>query len=126
MRVVDPTTGRIVYEQAEINPTKWTADGGTWTIQTATQPDGSTGSVAQGITSTNQILKSTYSGNDYVLEGFGRQITDRVWGLGARVTDRRNLYSLNLYEDIDEEDNLYFYNWQNGTASILFREGMAL
>jgi len=124
MRVVDPTTGRIVYEQAEINPTKWTADGGTWTIQTATQPDGSTGSVAQGITSTNQILKSTYSGNDYVLEGFGRQITDRVWGLGARVTDRRNLYSLNLYEDIDEEDNLYFYNWQNGTASILFREGM--
>ena len=114
MRVVDPSTGRLLYEEGVLDGTKWTADGGAWSVTSATQQDGTTGHVAQGITSGNQILKSSFSGSDYILEGYGRQISGNVWGLGVRTTSARNTYTLNLYDNHDAEDNLYFYRWPGG------------
>ena len=120
MRVVDPSTGRIMYEQGEINGTKWTPDGGTWSVVSATQQDGTTGNVAQGVTTASQILKSSFSGSDYIMEGYGRQIAGRVWGLGTRTTNRLNIYSLNLYENLDndlERHNFHFYTWNSGSVT---------
>jgi hypothetical protein len=114
LRTADLTAPRLPY--GAIDGAKWTAFGGTWTAPTTTQPNGSTGVVVQGVTGTRQLLKSSYSGADYILEGYGRQIAGRVWGLGLRVTDANNLYSINLYEDLDGVSNLYLYTWVNGTV----------
>ena len=118
MRVVDPSTGRIMYEEGELNDAKWTADGGTWIVTNSTQQDGTEGYVLQGTTSERQLLRSSYSGTDYIVESFGRQIGGRVWGLGVRSQDRRNTYTLSLYEDLDNDPlhNFHFYTWLNGAA----------
>ena len=119
MRVVDPSTGRIMYEQGELDNSKWSVDGGTWTVTNAIQQDGTPGSVAQAATTANSILKTFYSGTDYILEGYGRQISGRVWGLGVRAQNRQNLYSFNLYEALDNDPrhNLHFYAWVNGLVT---------
>jgi hypothetical protein len=111
MRTADLTAPRLQFHSLDWS--KWTASGGSWTsVSGVTQQDGSIGYVAQGLTSANQILYSTnYQGTDYVLEGYGQQRSGRVWGLGARVTDANNLYSINLYEDLDGTNNLYVYRW---------------
>jgi hypothetical protein len=93
-----------------LDSTKWTPGGnGTWSV-TTTQPNGATGVVAQIVGDPNrtgeQILRSSYTGTDYVLEGYGQLAAGRVWGLGTRVTDQDNLYTANLYEDLDK-NNLY-------------------
>ena len=56
MRVVDPSTGRIMYEEGELNSSKWTPDGGTWIVTNTTQQDGTEGFVLQGTTSERQLL----------------------------------------------------------------------
>jgi hypothetical protein len=56
-----------------------------------------------------------------VVEAYGRLLGGRVWGLGARATDQNNLYSTNIYEDLDGTYNLYEYNWVKGRASTLNR-----
>ena len=119
MRVVDPSTGRIMYEQGELDPAKWTADGGTWTVTNALQQDGTSGSVAQGITTANSVLQSSFTGTDYIIEGYGRQLAGRLWGLGVRTQNRQNLYSFNLYEALDNDPrhNLHFYTWANGVVT---------
>lgn len=118
MRVVDPATGRIMYEEGELNSSKWTPDGGTWIVTNTTQQDGTEGFVLQGTTSERQLLRSAFSGSDYIVESFGRQIGGRVWGLGVRAQDRRNTYTLSLYEDLDNSPlhNLHFYTWLNGNV----------
>lgn len=118
MRVVDPTTGRIMYEEGELNDTKWTADGGTWIVTSTTQQDGTQGFVLQGTTTERQLLRSGFSGSDYTVEAYGRQIGGRVWGLGVRAQDRRNTYTLSLYEDLDGSPlhNLHYYTWLNGNV----------
>jgi len=118
MRVVDPATGRIMYEEGELNNTKWTADGGTWIVTSSTQQDGTQGFVLQGTTSERQLLRSSFTGSDYTVEAYGRQIGGRVWGLAARAQDRRNTYTLSLYEDLDGSPlhNLHYYTWLNGNA----------
>lgn len=119
MRVVDPSTGRIMYEEGQLDPAKWTADAGTWTVTNATQQDGTSGPVARAVTTANSVLLSSFSGTDYIIEGYGRQLAGRVWGLGVRAQNRQNLYSLNLYEALDNDPrhNLHFYTWANGTVT---------
>ncbi len=96
-----------------LDPGKWTASGGSWSAVQATQQDGSPGTVAQGSTTGRDILSASYTGADYVLEAYGRQIGGRVWGLGARAGGINNLYTVNLYEDLDSSNNLYVYSWVN-------------
>ena len=111
------------FEGTGLNPQRWTASGGSWTIVTGAQQDGSTGGVVEGVVgnSTREILLSSYVGTDYILEAYGRLLGGRVWGLGTRATNKDNLYSSNLYEDLDSTNNLYEYNWVNGGASTLGR-----
>jgi len=55
---------------------------------------------------------SSFSGNDYILEGYGKQVEGRVWGLGFRASGPGggNNYQLNIYEDLDGTQNMYLYN----------------
>jgi len=118
MRVVDPSTGRIIYEQGEIDDTKWTPDsGGTWEAISDIQQDGSEGVVAKGSTTTKALIKSSFIGSDFILEGYGKQISDRVWGLGFRTSDAQNTYLLNIYEDLDLTDNLYLYKFSTSSGN---------
>lgn len=103
------------------DPTKWTAlgDGGyTWNIVTTSQQNGISGKVVQGITTANRLLQTLYfSGTDYILEAYGKQVSVVGWGLGFRCYDPTNSFTANLYENLDEYDNLYIYNW-GGTAPL--------
>jgi len=109
------------FEGTGLNPQRWTSSGGSWTIVTGAQQDGSTGGVVEGVvgSSTREILLSSYVGTDYFFEAYGRLLGGRVWGLGTRSTNKDNLYSSNLYEDLDSTNNLYEYNWVNGGGSTL-------
>jgi hypothetical protein len=73
----------------------------------------------QGSTSAQQILYSNYTGTDYVIEAYGKQLQGRVWGLGARVKDPNNSYSFNLYDDLNTGQNLWAYSWLNSNAITL-------
>ena len=119
MRVVDPSTGRIMYEQGLVDPAKWTPEGGNWSIKSAVQQDGTTGVVAEGSTTANSLLKSSFSGTDYILEGYGKQIAGPIWGLGVRTTNTQNTYTLNLYEALDNNPigNFHFYRWKTGFST---------
>ncbi|UOA10209.1 DUF2341 domain-containing protein [Methylobacter sp. S3L5C] len=111
------------------DPGKWTATGGTWTVAAAAvQQDGTIGAVMQGSigSSVRQALRSTYTGTDYVLEAYGKQLSGRLWGLGVQSADQNNLYSINLYEDIDGANNLYAYDWVNGSASVLNKSAVGV
>ena len=99
-----------------IDATKWTASGGSWAVLSGTQQDGTTGGVAQGTTTGRQILYSSYSGTDYVVDAYGQQSGGRLLGLGVRVNGANNLYSINLYEDLDSANNLYLYSWVNNAT----------
>jgi len=104
------------FSGGTLDPTKWTASGGTWSVVSDTKPDGTVGNVAQGSTSSRQILYSSYTGTDYVLDAYGQQISGRVWGLGVRATGVANLYSINLYDDLGSGTNLYVYSWVNNSS----------
>lgn len=93
--------------------TKWTSSGGSWNIAATTQKNGASGNVVQGVTTAFQILRSAFTGNDYVLEADGYQVSGPEWGLGFRVSNNLNYYTTNLYHGIDE---MYLYNWVNGGA----------
>ena len=119
MRVVDTSTGRIIYQEGVLDNTKWTADGGTWTVTSAMQPDGSTGPVAQGTTSDKQVLMSSFTGSDYTLEGYGKQLAGRIWGLGAESLTAK-IYTQFIFmrnSDNDPLHNLHYYTWNNGTVT---------
>ena len=111
------------FNSLSLDTSKWRASGGSWSVNTDIQQDGSTGGVARGTIGGDirGVLLSLYQGSDYVLEAYGKQLSGRVWGLGVRATDQNNLYSINLYEDLDSTYNLYVYNWVNGSASTLTR-----
>ena len=99
---------------------KWTLSGGSWARIPDVKQDGFTGLVAQGyLMASPQILKSTFSGTDYVLEAYGKLLQGRVWGLGAWVQDPANLDSINLYDDLNTTENLYLYDWVSGSATEL-------
>jgi hypothetical protein len=106
-----------------LDGSRWRATGGSWGIVTDTQPDGSVGGVLQGSIGSDirDVLLSSYQGSDYVLEAYGRLLGGRVWGLGVRAADQNNLYSSNLYEDLDSTYNLYEYDWVSGSAATLDR-----
>ncbi|HUJ19263.1 MAG TPA: DUF2341 domain-containing protein, partial [Nitrospirota bacterium] len=120
-RVADLNAGRLLFSNQAIDPGRWTASGGTWTVVTDVQQDGTTGNVAKGSigSSARQILLSSYQGGDYILDAYGKLLSSRLWGLGVRALDVNNLYSVNLYEDLDSTNNLYVYNWVNGSAATL-------
>jgi hypothetical protein len=109
------------FNSPTLDTSRWTATGGSWSVVTDTQQDGSVGGVVEGMigSSARQVLRSSYQGSDYVLEAYGALLSGRVWGLGVRATDQNNLYSINLYADLDSTNNLYVYNWVNGSASML-------
>jgi hypothetical protein len=121
-RVADLTKGRslVQVQQGVLDLNKWIATGGTWQVATSTQQDGTPGGVLQGTigTSGQQILRSKYySGSDYVLEVYGKQLSGRVWGVGVRAFDQFDLFDINLYEDLDATNNLYVYNWVSGSST---------
>jgi hypothetical protein len=99
------------------NLIKWTPSGGNW--QLTSSSSGSQGLVLQGNTFERQILVSSFSSTGYILEASARQISGRVWGLGVSAANAANLYSVNVYNDLDPQPNLYLYRWSNGTASQL-------
>ena len=113
-RYADLTQGLSQIEVPDIN--KWTASGGTWDIVTTTQQNGSSGKVVHGITTAFQILRSSFSGSDYILEASGYQIAGNEWGLGFRVENDLNYFTTNLYQNLDD---LYLYNWINGSATAV-------
>jgi VCBS repeat-containing protein len=116
-RVADLIEGRLEFHEQGLDPSKWTASGGSWTIVTDVQRDGSLGGVLENIIGTDswlEVLLSSYQGRDYVLEAHGKLLGGRVWGLGVQAADSNNLCSVNLYEDLDSVDNLYVYSWLNG------------
>ncbi len=114
----DLAAGRVLA--GVLDPARWTASGGSWSAPMATQPHGDTGVVAQGSTHGWDILRSSYAGQDYVVEGWGRLLGGRVWGLGARMADPDNGYSLNLYDDLDDGPNLFLYEWIDGNGTELW------
>jgi hypothetical protein len=120
-RVADLTAVRPQLPVPIPDPRKWTASGGTWTGVIDTQQDASIGGVMQGsIVNARDQLQTLYQkGSDYILEAYGKLLNGRVWGLGVRATDQNNLYSVNLYEDLDSSSNLVIYNWVSGTANLL-------
>jgi hypothetical protein len=65
------------------------------------------------------MLYSKYKASDYVLEAYGKQLSGRVFGIGARVASSTSLYSLNLYGDLDSTNNLYLYRWSGTSAATL-------
>ena len=108
------------FSSGSIDTTKWTVGGGSWTVVTDTLPNGLSGSVLQGTTNipNNELLySSSYTGTDYILEASGKLISGREWGLGARLNGPTNLYSSNLYADLDTTNNLYVYKWLNNNGS---------
>ena len=107
------------FSESTVDTTRWTSYGGTWTIVTDTQQDGTTGGVLSGTTTARQVLESSYTGTNYVLEAYGKQMSGRVWGVGTRVNTNNNLYSANLYDDLNSTNNLYLYRWSNSSATTL-------
>ena len=105
------------FESGILDSTKWTASGGTWTVVSATQQDGTVGHVAQGSTTAQQVLFSSYTGGDYVLQAWGEQISGNVWGLGVRGNGANSLYSVNLYDNLNPSNNLYVYSWLTGLGT---------
>jgi len=103
-------------ERYNINYSKWTNAGGTWLKENGIQHDGSDGIIIKSETSARQMLYSNYSGSDYILEGYGKQISGRTWGFGVRVNDINNMYNVNLYEDLDAGTNLYLYRRSAGVG----------
>jgi hypothetical protein len=94
------------------NLSKWTATGGSWYPVSAIQANGELGTVLRGSTLENhQLLLSKTIGSDYTIEADGMQISGRVWGIGFRTLDEADLYSVNLYEDLDNNTNLWAYGW---------------
>jgi Domain of unknown function (DUF2341)/Putative Ig domain/CARDB/FlgD Ig-like domain len=95
---------------------RWTSAGGSWTARITEQPDGATGVVASVVADGWNTLRSSFAASDYGVEVYGRLLGGRVLGLSARTPDGVNGYSLNLYEDFDDSDNLFLYRWSNGGA----------
>jgi len=122
------TTWTVEHRQAEltskrpyfpiVDPAKWTSAGGYWPLLKDTQQDGTTGLVVQARTSSPQLLQSVFSGTDYVLEAYGKQVQGRVWGLGFRVSDPNDFYSVNLYDDLNTTQNLYTYSWISNSGNL--------
>jgi hypothetical protein len=63
------------------------------------------------------VLSSTYTGTDYTVDMYGKQISGRLWGLGVRGTGQTNLDSVNLYDDLGTTNNLYVYSWVNNSSA---------
>jgi len=107
------------FSEGAISSSTWTASGGTWTVANTTQPNGSSGPVAEGTTTSPfKILQSTYkTGSSYVLDAYGQQVAGRVWGLGVGVTNAQALDSVNLYDDLNGSNNLYMYKWTGGNSA---------
>lgn len=105
------------FSEASLDTTRWTSTGGTWSIVQDTNQNGVSGGALRGTTTGRQILYSTYSGTDYVLDAWGKQVSGRVWGLGVRATNGANLDSINLYSDLDYGSNLYVYSWINAPGA---------
>jgi hypothetical protein len=111
-RTADLTAPRI--KAPLINESKWIASSGAWALKyPETQPDSSSGVVMRG---DSGYLKSSYQDDDYIIELSGKQIIGRMWGLGLRLADLANFYAVNLYEDLDNNQNLYLYNISAGSG----------
>lgn len=104
------------FSGGSIDSSKWVSSGGTWSVMSDTNENGVTSNVAQGVTTNRQTLYSTYSGTDYVADVFGKQVAGRTWALGVRASNNSNLYSINLYDDLNTTNNLYVYSWVNNSG----------
>ncbi|GEM_PF-1089883 len=104
------------FSGGTIDSSKWVSAGGTWSVISDTNENGVNASVAHGATTNRQVLYSTWTGTDYVADVFGKQTAGRVWGLGVRATNNSNLYTLNLYDDLNGGTNLYVYSWVNDSG----------
>lgn len=120
-RAADLADGRIEYQaQGPLDPLKWTPSSGDWFATEAIEQNGLAGVVAQGNTTGIQILQSNgFTGTDYIVEVFGRQLSGPEWGLCSRVTATDNFYVCNLYDNHDYTDNLYNYNWMPASHPVI-------
>jgi hypothetical protein len=115
----DLSAGR--QSAAVLDTLRWQQGGGSWSTPVALQHDGSTGPVAENANSQDHFLQSSYTGSDYVFETQAQLIEGRVLGIGVRMADPSNGYSINLYDDLDDTDNIYIYQWVNGEATEIWK-----
>ena len=94
----------------------WKPVGGEWKIK-----DG----LLEGKTAGYQDLMLNIEGankwTDYTFEVKGNLIGGRIWGMCFRYVDTLTNYRLNLYEDLDNTNNLYIYKRVNGSFSEVFK-----
>ncbi len=87
----------------------WKPVGGEWKIK-----DG----LLEGKTTGYQDLMLNIEGvnkwTDYTFEVKGNLTGGRIWGMCFRYVDTLTNYRLNLYEDLDNTNNLYIYKRVNG------------
>ncbi|HEV7454373.1 MAG TPA: DUF2341 domain-containing protein, partial [Candidatus Saccharimonadales bacterium] len=106
------------FSGGTVDPTKWTATGGTWSIASDTRADGTAGGVLHGVLSARQALATSYTGTDYVVQVYGKQVGGRMWGVGTRVSNGvSNMYTANIYDDLNTTKNLYLYTWLNNPSN---------
>src|ERR1700730_1158205 len=106
------------FSSGSIDSSKWTASGGTWSIVSDTRPDGSVGGVLRANAPIRQILSTSFSGTDYIAQVYGKQISGRIWGVVTRASSISNMYTANLYDDLNATKNLYLYSWVNDPTAV--------
>ncbi len=90
----------------------WETVGGDWNIKNG---------VLVGTTTGYQDLFLNVKGadewTDYTFEVKGKLMAGRIWGVCFRYVDTLTNYRLNLYEDLDNTNNLYIYKRVSGGFS---------
>lgn len=118
--------GKLEFQGPDsVDSTKWTPYSGSWITTIDTQQDGDEGVVVQGSTTGIQTLQSKgFTGTDYIVEAYGRQLSGPEWGLCSRSTGPYNFYVCNLYDNHDDTDNLYNYNWMPATHPVIAKTAL--
>lgn len=121
------------FEEGTISASRWTAQQGSWNVVSASQQNGITGKVLHGNVfqpDDKGLLSSSFSGTDYILEGFCQPIgpltnPNMASGFGFRSTDLGHMYTLNLYTEKDNApifNNFHVLNWNGGwDAEFIWR-----
>jgi len=94
----------------------WKPVGGDWIIK---------GGLLEGKTTGYQDLmlnlQDSDKWTDYTFEVKGKLNAGRIWGVCFHYVDTLTNYRINLYEDLDNTNNLYIYKRVSGTFSEVFK-----
>ena len=94
----------------------WKPVGGDWIIK---------GGLLEGKTTGYQDLmlnlQDSDKWTDYTFEVKGKLNAGRIWGVCFHYVDTLTNYRINLYEDLDNTNNLYIYKRVSGAFSTVFQ-----